>query len=236
MSVLHLCIDMQANYKNAAFSMPAWADLEGATLSLIDHLKNRNIPTVYVHYSKKFTPFKKGVGHFRDTPPATKAILIDGGRKYALNSTLPLTPLSLVAYKTEFSAYKEGAIARWIKARGFSKIILSGVFEKHKKNNALENMSGIFGRKSIRKCCVSATARDLKRAGYDVIIAAEATQCGIEGRKGFLPLEERKRNHERFGVKVTPVKELLSDMDKDFFQFGAPELLFPKYARKIGSY
>jgi nicotinamidase-related amidase len=235
MSVLHLCIDMQANYKNAAFSKPAWDDLESATLSLIDRLKYRNIPTVYVHYSKKFTPFTKGVGQFRDTPPATKAVLMDSGKKFALNSALPLTPVSLVAYKTEFSAFRESSIAHWIEKQGFSKIILSGVFEKHKQKKAFETISNVFRRNSAESCCVSATARDFKRAGYDVIIAAEATQCGIEGRKGFLPLEERNKNHERFGVKVTPVKELLSDLDKDFFRFGAPELLFKKYARQIGA-
>jgi nicotinamidase-related amidase len=234
MSILHLCVDMQERYKNTAFTKSDWMDLEEKTLSLIDNLKSRDIPTVYVHYSKKFTPFKKGVGYLRDTPPATKAVLINSGITHALNNALPLTPVSLVAYKNDYSVYKEFSIARWIEKQGFTKIILSGIFEKHGKNTFLEKLSGIFRRSCAYECCVSITARDFRRAGYDVVIAAEATQCGIEGRKDFLPLEERRKNHRKLGVKVLPMRELLSDLDKDPLLSGGVRRLFSRCARQSG--
>ena len=205
MSAIHLCIDIQKGHPLAYPDLIGCWDNLKANISLLgQQLSQRGIKTVYVALEGGLVPFEEGVGLFKDTPAFTKQRLDEDAR---LLIDFPLSPNSLVAYKTTYSVHAESAIADYIFRNGYKKIILSGVAER---------VSTLFPEVHF---CVTETAIDFRRAGYEVVIAADATDEGtlLEDR---LSLEHRKKFHRRWGVKVNPISKIISDIDKANRPFG----------------
>ena len=210
MSVIHLCIDMQIMGK-IQFHSQEWGYLKRKIVSLVKHLDDRKIPTVYVAYGRGFVPFANGVGYLKNTPPETNVVI---QHQPWLGFDLPLKPDSLVAYKHSYSAYDESSIANYVKMNGFRTIILSGVFE------------GIL---TWDRTCVSATAQGFgqqAQAGYDVVLAAEATHRGIPFiNDDYRLLVDRKKFHKNLGSDVLPMTQLMANIDRD--RHLAPEMPEP---------
>lgn|GEM_PF-5459771 len=199
MSAIHFNLDFQKWY---VMNRPGykfwWGDLRLNINSAVRKFEAANIRTVFVMHggSIHLPPMSNGIGLFQDVPKETLDILAQNN----LGVDFPMRPSSLVAFKNTYSAYQEHFIADYVRAGGFSTVILSGLFE-----SASKKLSGDF--------CVSKTARAFSHAGYEVLIAAEATQCGIRDcGNQYSPLKERNKIHARIGVKVMPVDDIVKHL------------------------
>ncbi|MDR3425286.1 MAG: isochorismatase family protein [Alphaproteobacteria bacterium] len=193
MKYVVFCLDFEKCYKRSRYwSDENWGALKGNIAILVDRLKPLNIPTVYFAHSETFVPLQKGVELFEAIPPKLKTRLARNNGLEAVDFDLP--PDALFAVKKNYSAYQEKAIAKWLKTNGYSGVILCGLFEA--------------GEEARNGYCVSETAHDLVKAGFDVIIAAEATDLGIKGNDDFLPLDKRREIHSRWGARIEPIKDI----------------------------
>jgi nicotinamidase-related amidase len=201
MSVVHLCIDVQRVYPEYFEHCGLWWDTMRSTIDgLINSLTARDVPTIYVAAANKFIGEVSELGHIS----RHNARIL---RAYPSNNIdFPLEPQDLVAFKTGASACKESAIAQYLDSIGASRLILSGIYEDNFDDNKLNP-----------GYCLTQTAVDFRKAGYEVTIAAEATNQGAYAKQkleGGLDLKQRIYGHNYFDVALRPIKQILADLDK----------------------
>ena len=195
MKTLHLSVDLQNCFSLMRPGLlSCWGPVKEQTLLLDTALQKFDVPTASISFSFQFVPFEEGIGHYRDTPKETQAIL-DGNER--VRFSMPVSPFSLVGYKTGCSAQRQTEIDGYVSRKGVKRLILSGFTEADTEET--------WG------CCISQTARDFIDAGCEVIIAAEATHRGVESAvTEYRALTERQALHRKFGVDVAPIENILS--------------------------
>ena len=192
MTAIHLCIDFQAFYLTERPIYRAWWPKLRANIAVLaDSLDSLGIRTVYVAYDESVWPWKDGV---------VRRDLLSEDLQAKADIDQPMAPSSLIAFKSDFSACLGSTICDYVKREGFSTIILSGLFEGDIKR--------------FSDCCITVTGCDFRQEGYDVVIAAEATERGIPGAidvdRELLhsPLDERRHFHAQWDVAVDPIADL----------------------------
>ncbi|MDR3448410.1 MAG: hypothetical protein P4M15_01440 [Alphaproteobacteria bacterium] len=214
MRAIHFCIDMQKNYPAERPHYSPWWGSVKRNITRLDHLlRERGIDTVYVAYgsSGHIEPFKQGVGMVKDMPLRSREVL---DRHPDMMVDFDLPPTALLAFKNDFSLCHEPAISDYVRCNEISTIILSGIFEAseilHDQRKGIPEPHAYYG---YYGHCLSQTAWDFRLAGHEVVIAAEATQRGVEDSTYFSPLAKRRATHGTIGIKVNPVDEIMDSFD-----------------------
>ncbi len=105
---------------------------------------------------------------------------------------IALPPDAVVATKTDYSAGQSRPICEYVATVAPRRIILTGAWEATHDDH--------YG------CCVTATAVDFRRAGYEVSIVAEATNVKYERPSDLI---RRRLVHRPHDVKVEPLAAIL---------------------------
>jgi hypothetical protein len=71
------------------------------------------------------------------------------------------------------------------------------------------------GRCIVEHCCLSVTARDFSQKGYKVIVAAEATNCGILHTSLYRPFAERRKTHRQLGADLWSMADIVVKLGGD---------------------
>jgi nicotinamidase-related amidase len=199
--VVHLCIDVQKGcLEQVTYGVLWWDSMRSNIRSLAGELTKRNVPTIYVAFAHSF----KGEVAEVAKMSAHNRLFLQKWPEAEID--FPLQSSDFIAFKTGYSARQEEAIAEHLKAMQASTVILSGLSE-----------DGFYNGQIDPKFCVTQTAIDFRKAGYDVVIAAEATDQGTFAENkltGYLDFKHRENWHNRFGVAVQPIKQILSDLDQ----------------------
>ncbi len=201
MSIIHFIVDMQRCYANICPDyFRARGKLQQNICRLRNALNDQDILSVAVAYGTKegFLPYPKGVGPRMHMPSRNQETL---QRFPGADIDLLQSPDSLIAFKNHYSLYREPSIRDYVEREGYTTIILSGLTE------------GDIAKKDYY--CVSETAFDFAKAGYNVIIAAEATNRGLpEMTRYYTSLEQRRDDHNAPGLRIMPIDEIMAGIDQ----------------------
>lgn len=193
---LYFEMDMQsAHLQNLSSS--ARTELETNARLFEKALKTHtNVPVVHVAYAVGIESFKKGIGTVAEAPKTTQDLL----KKVPFSFVQKLEPSSLVATKGQPSLAKEPTIKIFLaNNRNIKTIVLGGV------NEGWDNLQG---------SCLTETAVDLAKMGYDVIIPSEVTNLGLRSKEFHRPLEDRAAYFASLhkNISVKPADEILRDL------------------------
>ncbi len=192
MTALHLCIDMQV-WELQKF-MPGHArSLRSAVAGATQRLEANGVQTLYIAFTDALDAAQDPVGNILSSFQSVQRALLSRGDGAQIDLQPP--PNALAATKTDFSAAKAKPIADYVAARGTKRIFLSGAWEATNKD--------------FTTCCLTETAIDFRRAGYDVCIIAEATNAAL---KPSITLADRQRLHRPHGVKVESLAAIMKSL------------------------
>jgi hypothetical protein len=191
---VHFCIDLHP-CEQGKIQKSEWFFMEENISSFIDRSKKAGVPTVYVATSR-YAPDDGAIRRFENMPVEVQQSLRDD-ENYKF--TLPILSSDLVVCKTTYSCWS-AAVADFVKRQGYTCAIFTGVFEADDK-------------KSVDAACVTQSAYNAAKDLPYVAIGAEGTLLGIEGGDDFMMLEKRRDLHKGLGVRITPMKNLLSVLE-----------------------
>jgi hypothetical protein len=160
--------------------------LKEKVLSLMDACSERGIPIIHAIFSPYFD-YPDQLVKFDDLDRSTRNN-ISGNTSNGIGYNLVAD--SLIAFKTSFSAYP--AVSEFVKSIRAAPVILCGESEA---------------------CCVMRTAEEFSFNQHNTIIAAEATDLGVEGSNYFMPLKDRRKRFANTGVRIEPISKIIEGLD-----------------------
>lgn len=205
MNAVHLRIDVQKLYMLRRPLLPLWAEMTANARVLAETLQEQGVETIDVIYSQRF---KAGLSSDQATHEYNAQIIAQNS---ALAAEFERGASSLTAYKTTQSAGEDAGLCAYLQTRGADTLILSGVMECTHDDLTKE----LDGRRIVEYCCLSVTARDFSDMGYKVVIAAEATNCGILHTSLYRPFAERQKTHRQLGADLWSMADIVAQMGGD---------------------
>lgn len=196
---IHLCIDVLEGYAAYGGFGDWWGIMKFNIYSMVSALQRKGVKTAYVVYDPRLPPLKNGIDVLGSVPHDIRPFLAAPSNKVDFD----LTKHDLLAIKNKFSAGQVPEIMQYLRANNYKTVILSGVFEA--KN--------IW---RTKRACVTATAKDLRRAGFNVVIAAETTQLGVPQSPYYFSLAARRFIHGLWRVPVLPVADIVTGVRMNF--------------------
>ena len=192
MSALHLCIDMQI-WEMKKFTPENADSLRSAVTETAQKLEANGVQTLYVAFTDALEFKRDPVGNMLGSFRMVQTALLKRGKE-ALIDLFPSSN-ALAATKTDYSAASARPIADFVSSVKPKRIILSGAWEA---TDAYYDT-----------CCLTKTAVDFRKAGYEVSIVAEATNATL---KPSVDLAERQRLHRPHGLKVDPLAAIMKSL------------------------
>lgn len=189
MSALHLCIDMQV-WELEKFSAPRRQQFHAAVTETARQFQAYGTPTLYVAYTDPLEGERDPVGNLLGDFRQIQQALLKRDNRARLAIALP--PDAVAATKTDYSAGQSRPIRDFVAMLAPRQIILTGAWEATHDDD--------YG------CCVTQTAIDFRRAGYEVSIVAEATNVKYERPSDLV---KRRLVHRPHGVRVDPLAAIL---------------------------
>lgn len=184
-TTLHLRIDEQERYIDPERLW--WEQMVENGTRAIAKLGTLGIDTIHVAFLKKKIAALSKVTRWGAVPAAIQK---------AIDFDRPLSSSALVVLKQHYSAAKNPDLLRYLKEAGYETLLLSGLYEKPP------------GDSDIFSCCVSMSARDFRKEGFNVAILSNTTDCLV------YDLRARQITHDEWDVKVLPPQEIYAGFSK----------------------
>lgn len=192
MSALHLCIDMQV-WEMKKFTPDDADSLRSAVTETAQRLETKSVQTLYVAFTDAFDVKCDPVGNVLGSFRMVQRALLKRGKDALIDLFPP--PNAIAATKMDYSAATARPIADYVTAMKPKHIILSGAWEATDQY--------------YDTCCLTKTAVDFRKAGYEVSIVAEATNAAY---KSSVSLADRQRLHRPHGVQVEPLAAIMKSL------------------------